>query len=76
MKLTVPTVNIPFINRFIRLAGAYAAVLYPVISSIEGTKWGAKDSLLTSVGGVLLWIEHYNATPNIQTVVPPKPPVA
>ena len=61
-KIPVPTV--PFINRFLRLLGAWAAILYPVITAIQGTHWGAKDSVLTAAGSVLLWIEHHNATPN------------
>ena len=33
-KIPVPTV--PFINRFLRLLGAWAAILYPVITAIQG----------------------------------------
>jgi hypothetical protein len=68
--MTIPTVNIPFVNRVLRLVAAWAAVLYPVISAVQGTTWGAKDSVLTTAGAVLLWIEHYNATPNVTATVP------
>ena len=66
--------TIPQFNRVTRLLAAWAAIAYPVISAIQGTTWGAKDTTLTTVGAVLLWIEHYNATPNV--TAPAKTPPA
>jgi hypothetical protein len=73
VNLNIP--DWPVVNRFLRLAAAWAAVLYPVISAIQGTSWGAKDTTLSVLGGALLWIEHYNATPNVTSTTTTTDPV-
>jgi len=57
--------NWPWIHRALRLCAAWASVLYVTVSTVQGTSWGAKDSVLATLGGVLLWIEHNAATPNV-----------
>ena len=46
----------------VRQLGAWAAVLYPLISYVSGTPWGAKQTVWTIVGGALLTAEHVAAS--------------
>ena len=58
-----PTSKQPLASLF-RQAGAWAAIAYSVVTSIQGTAWGAKETVLTLVGGLLLSVEHYVGDPS------------
>lgn len=54
-----------------RQAAAWAAIAYSIVTSIQGTAWGAKETVLTLVGGALLTFEHYVGDPSTGTPDPP-----
>ena len=54
-----------------RQMGAWAAIAYSVVTSIQGTPWGAKETVLTLVGGALLSFEHFVGDPSTGTPAPP-----
>ena len=61
------TISTQQVASFMRQLGAWAAIGYSVVSSLTSTSWGAKDTALTAIGGVLLAIEHYVSDPSTGT---------
>ena len=69
------TVNVTSqrIASILRQIGAVAALAYAIIGSVQTSTWGAKDTTLTLVGGILLSIEHFVADPSTGTTPPTTP---
>ena len=61
------TIGTQQIASFTRQLGAWAAIGYSIVSSLTGTSWGAKDTVLTTAGAILLAIEHYVSDPSTGT---------
>lgn len=51
----------------LRQAGAWAAIAYSIVTSIQGTAWGAKETVLTLAGAAILGVEHYVGDPSTGT---------
>ena len=52
------------IASWLRQLGAICALAYAIVGSIQSRQWGAKNTMLTLIGGILLAIEHYVGDPS------------
>ena len=70
--VNIDSANKQPIASFLRQLGAWAAVGYATVSGITAnTGWGAKNTVLALVGGLLLSVEHFVADPSTGSPPPP-----